>query len=122
MSHSLDILFGRQAESHRTHAHPLNVVKLHSTNSAAEFFKFFFHVPRFHSRDVRRTDRGIPRTVRVVTRDASLEHFLSSSSGVRGAQTASRETQCANQERQRPSRDPPGGGFLNFAHAEPQRN
>ena len=55
----LDVFFGRQANRYRPHAHPLGIAKLHPANPSAKFVEFFFDVPRLHSRDIRRANRGI---------------------------------------------------------------
>src|SRR5580704_17650749 len=121
MSHSLDVLFRGQAERHRPQAQAFDVAKMRPANARSKVFQLLFDVPLFHSGNIRGADRRISRSVRIVTRDAGLEKFSSSSCCVRWAQAASREAQSADPEQQRTKRESKRNGNLNSVHAQSQR-
>jgi hypothetical protein len=52
---------------------------------------------------------------------AGLENFLAASRGIHRTKAASREIQSADKKQQRPKCNLMENGFLNLAHAQPQR-
>src|SRR5580692_1169184 len=118
MRHCLHVILGRKAERHRPHAHAFDIVKMHAANAGSKFIELPLDVPFFHAGNVGCADLGIPRPVRIVARDASLEDFLAASGGIRRAKAASGETQSTDQEQENGKRDSMVFGFLSSAHTQ----